>query len=216
MRSRFLVLVVVCALPGCGSLLESSMPAIQSYVLRLPERSAPAATVTSGATVRVRRPEPGPGLDSDRIALLRSDQRFDFYTASRWAAPAPDIVEDVILDRLRGSGLFSSVFDDASPYLPQYELRCGLSRFESDYTSEGSRAGGGAPTAQVALDCTFGRHRDRALLANFTARGSARAADDRLGAIVAAFEAAATAAMTELERHAGEALARDGAAAAAR
>ena len=69
----------------------------------------------------LQRPEAGPGLDSDRIALLRSDQRFDFYAASRWAAPAPDLVESVMLDALRATGTFSAVFDDSAPYAPRLQ-----------------------------------------------------------------------------------------------
>jgi cholesterol transport system auxiliary component len=159
----------------------------------------------------VQRPEAGPGLDSDRIALLRSEQRFDFFSASRWAAPAPDVVESVIVDHLRGTGMFTAVFDDSTPYLPHYNLRCGLSRFEADYT-----VGGGTPTVQVTLDCTFGRHRDRTLLGNFKASGSVRAGDDRLGAVVAAFESATAAAISELERHTAEALAAEAASTATR
>ena len=159
------------ALAGCGSVFESSIPAAQAYVLRLPPPAARAEGAAAGS-VRVQRPEAGPGLDSDRIALLRSDRRFDFYAASRWAAPAPDLMESVLVDQLRASGAFTAVFDDASPYPPRYNLRCGW-RASNPTTP---RAAAGAPAVQVALDCTFGRHRDRALLANFTARGSAPAA----------------------------------------
>ena len=206
MSTRLPVLLGLTALSGCGSLLETTIPAPQAYVLRLPARSAAATPAPTGGSVRVQRPEAGPGLESDRIALLRSDQRFDFYAAARWAAPAPDIVASVLVDQLRGSGMFSAVFDDSAPYLPRFNLRCGLSRFESDYTP-----GGGAPTVQVALDCTFGRSRDRTLLGNFTARGSAKASDDKLGAVVAAFETATAAAVGELEKNIAEALAADSA-----
>jgi cholesterol transport system auxiliary component len=211
MKTRLPVLLGLTALSGCGSLLETTIPAPQAYVLRLPARSAPATPAPAGGSVRVQRPEAGPGLESDRIALLRSNQRFDFYAAARWAAPAPDIVESVLVEQLRGAAIFSAVFDDSTPYLPHYNLRCGLSRFEADYT-----VGGGAPTAQVALECTFGRHRDRALLGNFTARGSAKASDDKLGAVVAAFESATATAVGELEKHAAEALAADSASTATR
>jgi len=206
MKTRLALLAGgIALLSGCGGLLETTIPAPQAYVLRLPTRTPAAPAPTSGS-VRVQRPEAGPGLDSDRIALLRTDQRFDFYAATRWAAPAPDIVASVLVEQLRGSGLFSAVFDDSAPYLPRFNLRCGLSRFESDYT-----AGGGAPTVQVALDCTFGRSRDRTLLGNFTARGSAKASDDKLGAVVAAFESATAAAVAELEKNIAEALAADSA-----
>ena len=191
----------VFVLTGCGSFFESSQPATQAYVLRLPPRTPPG-DVTAAGSVRVQRPEAGPGLDSDRIALLRSDRRFDFYSATRWTTAAPDLLSSVMVERLRDSGRFSAVFDDSASYPPAYNLRCGLARFEADYT-----AGGRTPTIQVALDCTFGRHRDRALLANFTARGSAVAADDRTGAVVAAFETATVTALDQLEQAVAAALA---------
>jgi cholesterol transport system auxiliary component len=192
------------SLGGCGSLLETTLPAPQAYVLRLAPQPTPAATGTSAGSVLVQRPEAGPGLDSDGIALLRSEQRFDFYAASRWAAPTPDVVESLIIDALRGSGAFAAVFDDSSPYAPQYVLRVTLRRFEADYTK-----GGGAPMVHVALDCTLGRHRDRALLASFTAQGSAQAGEDRLNSVVAAFGTAASAAMNELTQAATAAVANE-------
>ena len=194
------------ALTACSGVFESKLDAPQAYVLRLPPATAPAAA-TSGGSVLLQRPQAGPGLDSDRIALLRSDQRFDFYAASRWAAPAPDLIESVMLDALRATGAFSAVFDDSAPYAPVYNLRCGLRRFESDYTSERGGAGGRAPTVHVALDCTLGRRRDRQLLASFTAQGSSVAGEDRLSAVVAAFEAATATAMKELGRAIVDALA---------
>jgi len=194
------------ALTACSGVFESKLDAPQAYVLRLPPATAPAASA-NGGSVLLQRPQAGPGLDSDRIALLRSDQRFDFYAASRWAAPAPDLIESVMLDALRATGAFSAVFDDSAPYAPVYNLRCGLRRFESDYTSERGGAGGRAPTVHVALDCTLGRRRDRQLLASFTAQGSSVAGEDRLSAVVAAFEAATATAMKELGRAIADALA---------
>jgi ABC-type uncharacterized transport system auxiliary subunit len=196
------LLCVSVLVSGCGGFFESRLASPQTYLLRVPERTtSPAAPASKGA-LRIQRPEAGPGLDSEMIALLRSDRRFDFYAATRWAAPAPDLVESLIVDHLRGSGLFAAVFDDSGPYAPHYNLRCTLSRFEADYT-----AGGNAPTVHTTLDCTLGRHRDRFLLGNFTARGSAMASADRMNAVVAAFESATGAALAELEKQVAAALA---------
>jgi cholesterol transport system auxiliary component len=199
--------VLVALLPltvaGCGGFLDSKLAAPQTYVLRLPAPAASGPTMTAGS-VLVQRPEAAPGLDSNRIALLRSDRRFDFYAASLWAAPTPDVVEALVVDALRNTGNFSAVFDDAAPYAPRYDLRITLRRFEADYT-----AGGTAPTVHVVLDCTLGRHRDRALLATFTAQGAAPAAEDRLSSVVAAFEAAAASAMSEVTRNVSATVAAD-------
>jgi ABC-type uncharacterized transport system auxiliary subunit len=177
------------------------MPAPQAYILRLPAGTASAPAAPVAGSLLVQRPEAGPGLASEKIVLLRSGQRFDFYAASLWAAPAPDLVESVLVARLRETGMFSAVFDDSSPYAPAYNLRCGMRRFEADYTT-----GGKAPTVHVALDCTLGRHRDRALLASFAAEGSAPAAEDRLSAVITGFEAATSTALAEMERQIASAL----------
>src|SRR5690349_20365217 len=204
MKARILsLLCVALAFNGCSGVFESDLAAPQAYVLRLPPSTASAAAGTAGS-VLVQRPEAGPGLDSERIALLRSEQRFDFYAASRWAAPAPILMESLMIDAVRGSGSFTAVLDDSAPFAPRFNLRCALRRFEADYTR-----GGRAPTVFVALDCTLGRHRDRGLLGTFTAQGSAVASEDRLNAVVAAFEVATTAAMTELARATSEAAAKD-------
>ena len=198
------ILAATLAVGGCSGVFESDLAAPQAYVLRLPPATAPASAGTAGS-VLVQRPVAGPGLDSERIVLLRSEQRFDFYAASRWAAPAPILVESLMLDAVRATGVFSAVFDDSAPYSPHYNLRCALRRFEADYTASGGRT----PTVFVVLDCTLGRHRDRGLLASFTAQGSAVAREDRLNSVVGAFEAATAAAMNELARSASEAVARD-------
>lgn len=196
MRIRFAPLLLGSfALASCSGVFESKMPAPQAYVLRLPPRATLPATEQPVGSVLVQRPEAGPGLDSERIALLRSGNRFDFYAASRWAAPAPDLLEDVIVDRLRTTRAFSAVFDDSAPFAPQYTLRLTLRRFEADYT----QADGG-PKVYVVLDCTLARHRDRELLASFSVTGSAVASEDRLNAVIAAFAAATETAVTELER----------------
>ena len=197
MKVRVLAAVLSGAftLGACGGVFESDLPAAQAYILRIPPRAAVPPSANPFGSVLLQRPEAGPGLDSDRIALLRSDNRFDFYAASRWAAPAPDLVESLIVEALRATGNFSAVFDDTAPFAPRYNLRVTLRRFEADYTS-----GGHAPTVHVVLDCTLGRHRDRELLASFTAEGSALASEDRLNAVVAAFEAALATAVGQIEQ----------------
>jgi cholesterol transport system auxiliary component len=204
-KMRALLVPGVCAIfAGCGSLLETSAVAPQSYVLRLPPPPAAPPDTTAGSLL-VQRPDAGPGLESERIVLVRSEHRFDFYAAAQWAAPAPDMVANVMVDALRASGKFRAVFDDRSPYAPRYNLRCGLRRFEADYTNPGAAA----PTVHVALDCTLGRHRDRTLLGNFVVEGSSQAAEDRLGAVVAAFDSAMQAAMQSLTNETAAALSRE-------
>jgi len=198
-RMTVAMFAAAATLTGCGGVFDSKIAAPQTYVLRLPAATSTAATPVAGS-IMVQRPEAGPGLDSNRIALLRSDRRFDFYSASLWAAPAPDVIEAVIVDALRGTGAFAAVLDDAAAFSPRYDLRCTMRRFEADYTDGQAGAQGGVPTVQVVLDCTLGRRRDRSLLASFVAQGSARAGEDRLTSVVSAFESATASAVNEITR----------------
>ena len=199
------------SLAGCGSLLETTVPPPQMYVLRLAPTAPQPATTASAGSVQVLRPAAGPALDVDRIILLRSGQRVDSFAASRWAAPAPDMVASMIVDALRANGSFVAVFDDASPYPSQYNLRVTLRRFEADYTS-----GNGPPTIHVAFDATLGRHRDRELVASFAVQQSVRADEDRMGAVVAAFEQATSAAVHALASEAAAGVADEPSPASAR
>ena len=79
MKTRALLLASALLLGGCGGVFESDLPAPQAYVLRLPPGVAAPAPATQYGSVLLQRPEAGPGLDSDHIVLLRSDNRFDFY-----------------------------------------------------------------------------------------------------------------------------------------
>ena len=199
------------SLAGCGSLLETTVPPPQMYVLRLAPAAGPTAARASAGSVQVLRPVAGPGLDVDRILLLRSGQRIDSFAASLWAAPAPDMISSMIVDALRANGSFAAVFDDASPHPPHYNLRVSLRRFEADYT-----AADGPPTIHVTLDATLGRHRDRELVASFAVQQTVRADEDRMAAVVAAFEKATSAAVHALASEAAAAVADEPSAASAR
>jgi cholesterol transport system auxiliary component len=210
--ARAALVTLVALLCGCGGLLRSNAPNEQIYFLRAPTPAsagagaaaqsgaapAPAARDTS---LRVEHPQAGPALDSARILLVQPDHRMDFYAASRWPAPLPDVLEALAVETLRGSGEWSSVQDSNSAFPAAYLLQLTVRRFEADYT-----AGGEAPEVHVVLDCIIGRREGRDVIATFTVAGSATASANRLSAVVAAFEQATGSALTELSRQAAQAV----------
>ena len=165
---------------------RARMPAPQSYVLRLPPRPPHGGTTPSRrqpAACNVPRPgrawipsasrccaATGASISTRRVALGGARAR------SAWRA--------CIVDQLRGAGLFAGGVRRCRRRTRR-ATTCAADCAASRPTTP---RGGRAPTVQVALDCTFGRHRDRTLLAQFHRAGSAPAGDDRLGAVVAAFE----------------------------
>ena len=177
---------------GCAG-LHSNQAAVQVYTLEPPPAlAAPAGAVAGSVTVQVLRPLAAPGLDTDRIALVRDAQRLDYYAASLWPAPLPDLVQSLAIDALRASGRFRAVQPDATAFAADDVLQIEIRRCQADY------AGDGSPVVHVQLLATLGRQGDRTLVASITADGSRSAGENRMQAVVAAFQGAVGDALTQL------------------
>jgi cholesterol transport system auxiliary component len=195
------LLVALLATAACTSGLHSNAPASQVYLLRVA-----TAPITEGAankataSLQVARPLAGPGLDSERIVIVEPEHRMSYYAASQWAAPLPVVVETLVVEKLRASGAWADVNDSESAFASEYFLQISIRRFEAEYSAAAS------PTARVSFDCAIGRRASRELLADFTVDGEAAASANRVGAVVAAFEQATNAALTQLAQKSALAL----------
>lgn len=212
MRGAAAAAVLLClALSGCSGLFHSNAKPEQIYYLRSPATPAPPAAAGAAAgprpasgtplSLRVIRPIADPGLESTHIMLVQADHRMNFYSGSRWPAPAPEMIEALAVQTLRASGEWASVEDSSSPFPADYLLQMHVRRFEADYT-----AGGAAPSVQVVLDCTVGRRQGREVLATFTVAGTAVASTNHLGQVVGAFEQATGTALDALVQQSAQAV----------
>lgn len=192
------------ALVGCVGPFHSNMRPEQVYILRAVPTQGAAAAEPVKASLRFTQPTVNPGLDSAKIMLVQSDRRMSFYLASRWPAPTANMIETLAVEKLRGSGLWRSVADSKSPFPSDYVMQVTVRNFEADYTD-----GGTAPDVRVVLDCTVGKRQDREVITNFLAQNSAKAAANKLSAVVAAFETAANAALDSLSAQTLEAVRAD-------
>jgi cholesterol transport system auxiliary component len=196
---RYLVpLATLMLITGCAGGLRSTAPATQSYILRATPAPASGDTVSTGMSLQIARLTTDPGLGSDRIVLVESDHRMGFYAASRWAAELPDLVETLAVAMLRATGEWDAVYEFPNAFATDYLLQIAIRRFEADYTA------GGNPTVQVTLDCTVVRRSGRDQIANFVVQGSAPATENRLAAVVAAFERAANEALSSMAQKTAE------------
>jgi cholesterol transport system auxiliary component len=189
---RRLALVAALLAAGCAGGLHSSTPPSQTYILRATLASPAPLTSHATATLQVQLPLSAPGLEAERIVIVEPDHRMSYYAGSEWAARLPLMVEELAIERLRAAPDWAAVSDSGSTFASDYLLQIRIRRFEAEY------AGDAAPTAQVVFDCALARRADHELLASFTAHGSAVAGANRLGPVVAAFEEAANAALSEV------------------
>jgi cholesterol transport system auxiliary component len=189
--ARALIAGAVLALAGCGG-FHSNQPPTQVYTLDPVYAQARPEAASNAPSLLVPRPQAAPGLDSEHIALRRSAQRLDHYAESRWPAPLPDFLQSLAIEALRASGKFRIVQADHATFAAEQVLQIEIRRFQAEY------AGEGAPVVHVQLLATLGRRNDRSVLAIANAESSVPAAENRMQAVVAAFQKAAAAALADL------------------
>jgi len=189
MKARHgLPLALVLALQGCaGSLLESSAPAPETYRLEA------AALADRGGrlplAIAVARPGAAPALDTDRVAVMQPDSRFDYFAGVRWSEPAPEMLHQLLVRALGSDGRFEAVVAAPSRVPADLVLDVELRRFEAVY------AVAGAPEVQVEMQVSLVDPRRAKRLASFVAAASSVAAENRRAAVVAAFDRATTEAL---------------------
>jgi cholesterol transport system auxiliary component len=202
---RLLAALPLLVLAACSGLLQSHAPPEQVYYLSVKGAAADTARPANLSSVRIGRPMAGPGLDSSHIMLLESNLRMSYYTASRWPAVLPEVVEDLAAETLRASGSWSDVQTSESSFPSEYLLQIRIRRFDADYPTTAAARTASAPEVHVVFDCTLGRRSGREVIATFTVEGSAIAAANKLSDVVAAFEDAANMALSSLATRAADA-----------
>jgi len=197
--------VLTGALSACtGSLFKSKEPAQAVYMLTI----APAGARTEiPADLTILRPRVRPGLDTSLIAALYPDRRLDHFAAARWSAPLEEVVQDLALQAFRGDAHVQNVHTDISSFGTGYWLEIDVADFQAEYGASGSAAGSAPPTIHVRLAARLGASRDRHVLGQFEADVHESAADNRLTAIVDAYDRAASAALAKIVADTGHAIA---------
>ena len=201
--ARSLAWLALPLLTACFSGFNSKELAPQTYVLKLPPAQTQTAVADPGqaavtrgtdgsGSLEVLLPSAGVGLGNDRIAVMRPGARLDYYSAARWAEATPALLQALVIETLRRNGRFGLVEPDTGPFDAQYLLSLELTHFEAEYGD------GGPPTVHVELVCQLGQRSGRHVLESFTATGTATASEDRMQAVVDAFEQATRAAVTQI------------------
>lgn len=183
------LMVPAMLLSACaGSLLESDLPVNAIYVLApaaqdpaIREQSLPGA---AGVDLSIGRPLLAPGLETDRIAVLKG-RRLDYYRAARWGASAADVLQSLLIDSLRDQQLFSSVSSERARVGGAYLLDIDVRDFQAEYVDDATM-----PAAHVYLTGRLIRVADRRLVRTFTVQARQQASQDRMGAVIGAFESA--------------------------
>jgi cholesterol transport system auxiliary component len=178
------LLSLALACTGCmGSLLESSEEPPELY--RLEVADAPGGAARLPLALGVGRPRAAVSLDTERIALVQPDSRFDYFTGMRWSEPAPQMLQALIVRALQSGGRYEVVVAAPSRVPADLLLDLELRRFEAVYAP-----GKEAPSVRVEVQATLVDPRQGHRVSSIVASSEASAAANRRGAVVEAFERA--------------------------
>ncbi len=184
--TRFLLIATGSLLfTGCGSLLETKMPVSMVYVLNAAPAARDAGTPMP-VDIAVSQPTAAPGLDTERIAVLHEARRLDYYQESQWGVALPQVAQSLLVGSLQNQKLFHSVTTEQARVSASYLLDLEVRDFQAEYTSANT-----APTVRVTLVGALIRIKDRKLIGVLPATFTVNAAENKLSAVIAAFESAA-------------------------
>ena len=168
-----------------GSLRESALPVPTRYVIATPPPATVASTsAASQIDLAIGRPDVAPGLDTDRIAVIRGHE-LDYYRGALWRGTVLDTVQSYLVTTLEDQKLFRSVAAEQARVGGEYLLDIEVRDFQAEYS-----AGNAIPTVRVSLTGRLIRIRDRHLIETITSGTTKQAGENRLTSVAAAFETA--------------------------
>ena len=179
-----LVMVLALSCTGCaGSLLGPSGEAPGIY--RLEVADAAGEAVRLPLALGVARPRAAASLDTERIAVVQPDNRFDHYAGVRWSEPAPQMLQAVVVRVLQSDGRYEVVVATPNRVPTDLLLDLELRRFEAVYA-----AGGAAPSVRVEFQATLVDPRQVRRVSSMVASSEVAAGDNRRDAVLDAYQRA--------------------------
>lgn len=177
------VAALSCAACSTGSLFDSETPVPSAYVIAPAKPGSLTGVPTTQVDVSIGRPDFAPGLDTDRIAVLKGRQ-LDYYRGVRWGGRTVEVVQSMLVATMNDQQLFRSVTAEQARVANDYMLDIEVRNFEADY------AGAAIPEVHVAIIGRLIRVVDRKLVATVTSESRVRSTEESMTAVSAAFESA--------------------------
>jgi cholesterol transport system auxiliary component len=178
-----LVFCLLVLLAGCGGLLPKA-PERPLYRLNPVVASQPAPRRVPALLV-IATPSAAAGLDTKRIALIRSPVAIDYFAEGEWVDRPPFLVKEALIEGFQKSGAFAGVSSEGLGLSADYVLNTDIRDFTAIYDSPD-----GPPLARVRIAAELITMPGRNIAATISVTREARAGAVDLPAIVNAFNQA--------------------------
>jgi cholesterol transport system auxiliary component len=178
------VIAAACLCTACvGSALRSDAEPPDRFRLKGP--TAERGGTPLPLAVTVARPRAPSSLDTDRIAVTTPGLGFNYLAGARWADPAPQMLQQLLVDALTGNAHFATAVAAPSRVPADLMLDVGIGRFEAVYSSVDA-----PPVIEVEFGVNLVATHSGLRVASFRSAASVAAARNDRASVVTAFEQA--------------------------
>jgi len=169
------------ALTACSNIIGPP-PSSQIYFLHAPAPQREAGEKV-GWSLAIMKPNAPESLDSDRIALAKSDTKFDYYANAVWADYLPDLIQTRILAGFEGTDRIDVVSREEDGIHADFKLLTDIRDFEARYTNAET-----PPAVSVTVIAYIINAHSRKIVSTVTANSTQVCATDSVNAVVNAFD----------------------------
>lgn len=185
--------LVAAGLAGCVEIPAVTEAPPRLYVLT-PKSTYPESLPRVGWQLLVETPVSPAGLSTARIALQDSPIELRYFELANWIDYAPKMVQALIIESFENSGKIVSVGREQiglrSDFLLKTELREFQAEYEDRFPVDTKELGPNAPApwAHVRLNVKLVKMPQREIVAQQTFERRIRAEENRMRAIIDAFD----------------------------
>ncbi len=192
MLRPILMSLCLALLSGCAtvSALSRASEVLDAYELRAPA-AVPVARAAQGAELVVEVPTASGALATQRILVRPSRSQVQYLPDAQWTAPAPEMLQSAMVETFLRSGAFRHVGNRPLGLSGDVALVTTLLDFGATLSGEGA-------VIEVTLVARLVRESDAAITASRTVTQRVPVPDTATPTLIAGFEAATDAALTEL------------------
>src|SRR5689334_22217465 len=138
---RTLLLALPAVLAGCSAPLGGSSPP-QLYTLST-QKEFSATLPRTTAQLLIETPTAPGGLDTERIALMKTAISLDYFAGAAWTDRVPLMVQNLLVESFENTGKISAIDKESLALRADYVLETDIRDFNAVY------AGSEAPTVRV-------------------------------------------------------------------
>jgi len=179
---RTLLLALPAVLAGCSAPLGGSSPP-QLYTLST-QKEFSATLPRTTAQLLIETPTAPGGLDTERIALMKTAISLDYFAGAAWTDRVPLMVQNLLVESFENTGKISAIDKESLALRADYVLETDIRDFNAVY------AGSEAPTVRVRIGLKLVRLPQKEIVAMRTVSADAAAQQNSVTAVVDAFNTA--------------------------